>query len=189
MYNHVQKQSKKVLKYKAMARVPFGCETDRGTVAIRGLVDLAEVPIDSRRAESVWERLRIWSADPRFEPFEHRWKGVTGYLEEFATEEDRYCRLRHDPERNLTKEHHADERVLAPGQPICALGVYDADEGVLEGESVLGVSRVRILPGSPRRAIARIRRKTWLGLLALGALFVLSHGLIGGVVFWGWWAN
>lgn len=184
-YSSVSNQSNKVAKYRGIARQPFACETSRGNWRIQGLVDLEAVPAQEWRAEKVWSALQEWSQDSRFLPFEHHWKGLTGYLEEFAGVGDDDCRLRHNPAINLTPEHKVEEKILRPGQEVCFLGVFDRTTQSLRGENVLGVERVRVFPGSPKKVIAHFRRKNWIGLAAMAILFLASHGLVGALLFWG----
>ncbi|MCG8454959.1 MAG: hypothetical protein MI919_01665 [Holophagales bacterium] len=173
------------IEYRSMGRVPFTCSTRWGPVALSGLLDLSAFGTRSWRANEVKAELTTWSADPAFSPFARSWQGMSAQWEEFRTLDETYHLLRRDPAAGFTPEHRVEERSLSPGEEICAIGIYDSRRNALRGHLVLGVERVRVFLGPPRKVLARLRRKAWLGLAAMTFLFLLSHGLIFGVILWG----
>ncbi|MEM9558568.1 MAG: hypothetical protein AAGC60_30225 [Acidobacteriota bacterium] len=183
-YSSIQKQTRKVLKYKGMGRVPIVVEGATGQVRLHGLLEIDQVAAQTTTAEKVMPELEALTEDPSMQAFSLRWKGVTGHLEEFQTDDSSYRKLRHDPKVKLRPTYPVEERILRPGDEVCALGVFDREANALRGRSSLGVARIQILPGSPGRVLARLRRRTWVGLAAMTALFLASHGLIAAVLFW-----
>ncbi|MEO1084381.1 MAG: hypothetical protein AAFY88_09070, partial [Acidobacteriota bacterium] len=89
---------------------------------------------------------------------------------------------RHQPSEPVVPDDDVEERVLSPGQEVCAFGVLDRRAGTLTGRRVLGVERIDVLTGDPHQVADRIMRKARRGLMAMGILFVLSHGLVGGLI-------
>lgn len=184
VYDPTLKRSRKVLTLKGAGREAFVCDSGSARVRVGGLLDLGAVSPTSWEGADVWPALQVLAADPVAQPFEQTGKGVSDSLEDFATHEEHYRRLRFDPAARLRQEHRVEERVLRPGQEVCLLGTWDR-HGSLGGLDILGVSRVRVFPGSPRRVIARFRAKVWLGLLAMTLLLLASHGAVYGLLLTG----
>ncbi|MEO1368856.1 MAG: hypothetical protein AAFX50_16900, partial [Acidobacteriota bacterium] len=76
-----------------------------------------------------------------------------------------------------------EERLVRPGDDVCAFGIFDRRTGTLTGRRVLGVERIDIFVGGPRQVEARLMRRAWLGMAGMAFLVLLSHGLIAGLIF------
>lgn len=67
------------------------------------------------------------------------------------------------------------EWVIAPGEPVTVLGVWDAARGVLGPGAGTGFSGVRILPGLAPEASRALSKAPWDLLGFTAALFLLTH--------------
>ncbi|MEM1205407.1 MAG: hypothetical protein AAGN66_19415 [Acidobacteriota bacterium] len=182
-YSSTQKRRRKVIKVKGMGRVPMVLEGTAGRVHLAGLVELDASAEQRWKAEEVMPAAAGLRARDVAKPFSGSLSGPGAALDDFGTRDDDYEMVRFDPKGAIMSDDDVEERLLQPGQEVCAFGVFDRRTETLKGRRVLGVERIQVLPGGPRRVAARIMRKTLLGLLAMTLLFLLSHGLVGWVIF------
>ncbi|MEM6796805.1 MAG: hypothetical protein AAF725_22725 [Acidobacteriota bacterium] len=181
--SHVQNKRRKVLKLRGMGRVPATLVGPAGSVRLVGLLELERSMAKSWKAEKVMEAAQSLRGGRDVQNFERSLAGPGAALDDFATREEDYEKVRLAPGKHVMPEDLVEERLLRPGQEVCAFGVFDRRDGALTGRRMLGVERIEILPGGPRTVAMRLMRKTWLGLAAMSFLFLLSHGLIGAVIF------
>ena len=182
-FSSAQNHSRKILKIKGMGRVPMTLEGAVGRVHLGGLVELDAGSEKSWRAEQVMSAVSELRARDAAEPFTENLAGPGDALDDFATTHHDYEMVRFDPGSLVTPDDEVEERLLRPGQEVCAFGIFDRDSTTLRGRQFLGVERVQVMLGGPRRVAARLMRRTLLGLVAMTLLFLLSHGLIGAVIF------
>ena len=186
-FSSIQNQTIKVFKLKGMGRKPVVLDGPAGQVRLVGLLELDGVKEKRWSAAQVMPQagaLKYYGkhgAD--VQAFSESLAGPGAALDDFATSEEAYEKVRFNPSADVTPEDEVEERLLRSGQEICAIGIFDRRALTLKGRRVLGVERIQIMPGGPRRAAARMMRKTILGLAAMTVLFLLSHGLIGAVIF------
>ena len=178
-----QNSSRKITKIKAMGRVPMALEGAAGRFHLGGLIDLDAVKATGWQAEQVMSAATELRARDVAKPFPQSLAGLSTALDDFATQETEYEKVRFDPTDPVMPDDRVEERLLRPGQEVCAFGVFDRHAATLRGRRTLGVERVQVMPGGPRRVSIQLMRKTLFGLLAMTMLFLLSHGLIGAVIF------
>ena len=184
-YSGGRGHSRKVMKLKGMGRGPIALEGAAGRVHLEGLVELGAGTTTSWRAEQVLPAVSELRSRDAAQPFSENLSGPGGALDDFATRDKDYETVRFDPTGRVLPDDEVEERRLRPGQEVCAFGIFDRQASTLRGRRVLGVERVQVELGGPRRVAARMMRKTLLGLVAMTLLFLLSHGLIGAVIFLG----
>ncbi|MEM1182888.1 MAG: hypothetical protein AAGM22_31380 [Acidobacteriota bacterium] len=179
----VHNRKYKVLKLKGLARTPATLEGPAGSVRLSGLLQMNDVKPRRWKAWEVMSEVLSVRNKSAAEPFSESLAGPGDALDDFATPGDDFELVRFNHKYRIEPGDDVDERLLKAGQDVCAFGVFDRRTGTLTGRRVLGVERIDVMVGGPRRVAARLMRKTWLGLAAMAILFVLSHGLVGAVVF------
>ena len=186
-YSAVQKRTVRVFKLKGMGRRPVVLHGPAGQVHLAGLLELDSVKEKRWSAGEVMPQVgalkHYGKHGADVQAFSESLAGPGAALDDFATSEESYEKVRFNASAGVTPDDQVEERLLQPGQQICAIGIFDRRTVTLKGRRVLGVERIQIMPGGPRRAAARMMRRTILGLVAMTVLFLLSHGLIGALVF------
>lgn len=182
-YSSAQKRSRKILKVKGMGRVPMVIEGAAGYVHVGGLIELDPRSETSWKAEEVMSEVSALRARDVAKPFDMGLESPVAALDDFANQGSEYEMVRFDPTHHVMSDDKVEERLLKPGQEVCALGIFNSRTNTLNGRRILGVDRVQVFLGGPRRVAVRFMRKTLLGLAAMTFLFLLSHGLVGALLF------
>lgn len=183
LLNQNQNSSRKVMLLKAMGRVPMTLEGPAGRVVLSGLIELERGSEQSWPVEDVRPAILELRARDGAEPFVARQSVDGSTLDDFASSDDSYEKVRFRKGARVMSDDLVEERVLQPGQEVCVFGIFDRGASTLRGRRVLGVERIQVMRGGPRQVVARLMRKTLLSLLAMFLLALLSHGLIAAVVF------
>jgi hypothetical protein len=154
-------------------------ETPTGGVRLFGFPMLDEFPKTRTPGRELAERARAYAASTSFERLTgiHKLRMLFG-LDDALTDDDgivrKDFRLTDDP--IPYEQRRLGERVVEVGQPVCAVGYYDASKRALIPR---GATVNRLWPGTAdavhTRLVKEARSQARVGL----ALFVISHAFLG----------
>lgn len=122
-----------VVLYEGKALVPSTIATRQGSVRLLALPALNEIPAATVSSAEALKNARQYAAKTQF-TFYDTGKKRTARLEEEWTDDDGNFRQdrQHSPaELELTEDLHYEEKHIAPGEPVCAFGLYSRARGGL----------------------------------------------------------